>query len=187
MIQFIFLMIAVSCDAFVFMLEKAATLRKLKFKEIILHSLIFAAMSVVMLSVGDGIGSLFYLNEQLISVHKYLSVFVMLAIGVSIGFITFKRKKFVERLNTDYGYKDSLKRALITSIDVLFMGVSISVFKLSFPYISLISFFTSFFIVLLAIYIGYYKGAAFQRIIGYACALTYFVIAYIQVYLFFLM
>ncbi len=186
MIQFIFLMIAVSCDAFVYMLEKGATIRNLKAKEVMLHSLIFAITGVVMLSIGDGLGSLFHFSKKLINIHKYLSVFVMLAIGVSIGFITFKRKSFVERLNPDYGYKDSFKRALITSIDILFMGVSISVFKLSFPYITLISFFTSFFIVLLALYIGYYKGAAFQKTIGYACALTYFVIAYIQVYLFFL-
>ena len=187
MIQFIVMMIAVSCDAFVFMLEKGATMRNLKTKEVMLHSLIFAVTSVVMLSIGDGLGSLFHLSSQFINVHKYVSVFVMLGIGVSIGFITFKRRNFVERLNPDYGYKDSFKRALLTSIDVLFMGVSISVFKIFFPYVSLISFLTTFVIVLLALYIGYYKGAAFQKTIGYACALTYFVIAYIQVYLFFLM
>lgn len=187
MIQFIFMMIAVSCDAFVFMLEKGATLRDLKFKEVALHSLIFAVTGVVMLSIGDGLGSLFHLSEQLINIHKYLSVFVMLAIGVVLGMITFKRKYFEERFNPNYSYKESFKRALLTSIDILLMGISISVYKIPFTNIFLISFIMTFLLVLLALYIGYYKGAAFQKLIGYLCALTYFIIAYIQVYIFFLM
>lgn len=187
MIQFIFMMIAVSCDAFVFMLERGATLRNLKFKEVALHSLIFAATGVVMLSIGDGLGSLFHLSKQLITIHQYVSVFVTLAIGVVLGTITFRRKFFEERFNPDYNYKESFKRALLTSIDILLMGVSISVYKIPFTNIFLISFIMTFLFVLLALYIGYYKGAAFQKLIGYLCAITYFIIAYIQVYLFFLM
>ena len=64
----------------------------------------------------------------------------MLAIGVVLGMITFKRKYFEERFNPNYSYKESFKRALLTSIDILLMGISISVYKIPFTNIFLISF-----------------------------------------------
>ena len=181
MLRPIVLMLAITCDSLVFMLEKGASLRELKPKTALLHSLIFAFTSLVMLNLGNGLGHLIALSD-FIKVYKLIIVFVLFGISILIAVNTFKKKNFEERLDLNFKYQVSLRQAICSSIDVFLMGVSISYLGIPIYKISLLSFIITFIVVYCAIYVGYYRGAAYQKIIGFICALTYFLIANYQLY-----
>ena len=93
---------------------------------------------------------------------------------------TMKRKRFEEKLDLDFNYGTSAKRALITSIDTFLIGINASM--LTSPFLLQIgfAFIITYGMVYLALRIGYKCGAAYQRTIGYTAVTAYLLMAALQ-------
>lgn len=176
MIWFLILVIDITLDAFVLMMEKGATTLKVDFKKAIQHSAIFAIIDSIMYMVGHIIADNIF-NDSLIIINRYLTVIVFIAIGLKLLLITNKKKKFEEKLNNELNPKKSIKDAFFTGIDCLLVGVGCS--YLSVPYFLqfIIVFFVPLIVLYIALYIGYYYGAAYQKMISYICSISYFILA----------
>ena len=74
-------------------------------------------------------------------------------------------KDFEEKLDDSFDSKVLLKQALITSIDVFFVGVAYGFLAVHAINALIISFVITFLAVLTALLIGYNCGAKYQRII----------------------
>lgn len=187
MLRVIFLIIAIIGNFYIFMLEKGATIKNLNFKTALNHSLIFSFVSSIMMILGYEAGSLL-LSAGIVSIkaHHFITIIALLGISAIILITTMKRVDVVEQLNEDFSYRTSLRQAFCSCIDIFLMGVSLSTLGVSISILTLLTFFITLFAVLLVIYIGYYNGAAYQRVIGILSSLVYFVIAIYQLYVYFL-
>lgn len=180
MIYVIFLiMICLTSDAFLLMMEKGATLPNLKFKDMLVHGLIFGIVNMLILVLGFGIGK-WVITSNLTMFHHFIAFIILDVLCYVILFKTFKRKPFIERVDQNYHYKDTFKSVFYCGIDTLLLGVSLSSYGISAPLLLLMSFISTFGVVVLAMFIGYHQGAAFQKQIGYICAFLYFIVAHIQ-------
>lgn len=90
------------------------------------------------------------------------------------------KKRFEEKLDLNFNTKTSAKRALITSIDTLLVGVYSSVLPVNIFFQSFGAFIITFGMIHTALNIGYKHGAAFQKVIGYTAAGAYLFMAAIQ-------
>lgn len=179
MIQFLILFICINLDAFVYMLEKGATIRKINLFYCFKHSLIFAVINVFMFLVGKGFGQIVF-TKNLFGLHSFISLIILLSISFSTFAITSKKKEFVEKLDLSFNIKNSIKQAFITSIDTCLLGVYFAVFQTSFPLILLSVFLITLVMIYSALYIGYTHGAAYQKVIGYITSIIYFIFAIIH-------
>ena len=91
-----------------------------------------------------------------------------------------KRKRFEEKLNLNFNYKTSAKRALITSIDTFLIGINASALPYSIFLQSGLAFIITFGMVYAALRVGYTHGAAYQRTIGYTAVAAYLLMAALQ-------
>lgn len=180
MIKLVLLIIAISSDAFICMLEKGATFTQSSFKKKYIYCLIFMIVSILMLSIGFIIGNSIY-NPKLNLLHQFNIFLISIIIALLLAINTFNRKKFQEHRNSTLSYKECIKIAILSCLDICLMGVTLSTY--SFPLIVLLTSIITFFIILLAVTIGYYYGANFQKIIGTCASIIYFIIANYQLYI----
>jgi len=182
MIYIVFLiMLCLTSDAFLLMMEKGATLPNLRFKNMVVHGLIFGFVNMLILVLGFEIGKL-VISFNLTRYHQFVTFLILDILCYIILFKTFKRSPFIERVNQNYSYKDTFKSVIYCSIDTFLLGISLSSYGISVPVLLFMSFIITFIEVILAMLIGYNHGASFQKQIGYICAFSYFVVAHIQLY-----
>ena len=178
MIWFLILIIDISLDAFVLMMEKGATTLKVDIKTAIKHSVIFAIVESILFILGNFIGRNI-LDITILSINQYIATLAFMIIGMKILIMTNKKKVFEEKLNNDLNIKESIKTAFIAGIDCFLVGAGCSSLNLSYLMQFLVVFFVTFAVICVALYVGYYKGAAYQKLIGYLCAGSYFFLAII--------
>lgn len=176
---FILLIICISLDSFVIMMEKGATSLKIVLKDAFLHSLIFAFIDATLLLIGNCFGQLFYL-DRIIRLNQFITFAILILISAEIFSKTYHKKAFVEKLNLHYTYMDSIKKAVISGIDCFLIGLFVSSFHLSFGFQWCTAFFVTFIMVFSAHYIGYHKGAAYQKFIGFLCSAIYLTLALLE-------
>ncbi len=176
---FILLIICISLDSFVIMMEKGATSLKIVFKDALMHSLIFAFIDATLLLIGNLFGQLFYL-DRIVRLNQLITFAILILISTEIFIKTHQKKAFEEKLNMNYTYMDSVKKAVISGIDCFLIGLFISSFHLSFNFQWCTAFFITFILVLIAHYIGYRQGAAYQKFIGYLCSAIYLILAFLE-------
>lgn len=181
MIRFLILFICITLDAFVYMLEKGATIRKINLLYCFKHSFIFALINVFMFLIGKGLGYVIF-AKNLLRFHSFVSLIILLSISFFTFALTTKKKDFVEKLDLSFNIKNSIKQAFITSIDTCLLGVYFAVLQVSVPIILIIIFIITLIMILSALYIGYTHGAAYQKIIGYITSVIYFIFAMIHLF-----
>ena len=179
MIRFLILFICITLDAFVYMLEKGATIRKINLFYCFKHSFIFAIINVFMFLIGKGLGQIIFTNN-LFRFHSFISLIILLSISFFTFALTAKKKDFVEKLDLSFNIKNSIKQAFITSLDTCLLGVYFAVLQTSIPLILICIFLITLVMILSALYIGYTQGAAYQKIIGYLTSIIYFIFAMIH-------
>lgn len=179
MLKFLILFIFITLDAFVYMMEKGATIRKIDLFYCFKHSLIFAFINSIMFLIGKGFGYIVFTNN-LFRFHSFISLIILLGISFSTFAITAKKKEFVERLDLSFNIKSSFKHAFITSFDTCLIGVYFFGLQYSFPIIVLCIFLITLVMIFSALYIGYTHGAAYQKIIGYFTSIIYLFFALVH-------
>ena len=165
------------------MLEKGASTNELTIKKACGHAVIYSFVSLFMRCLGVKWGTFFFqLNDILVSINQFVTVVILFGISLLIMIITFKREKYIEHYDQTFGYMDSLKKSVICGVDVFLAGVSISIFGLSCFNLGITIFIITLLMIMVALYIGYYKGAVYQRLFGIICSLVYFVFANYQLF-----
>ena len=104
MIRFLILFICITLDAFVYMLEKGATIRKINLFYCFKHSFIFAIINVFMFLIGKGLGQIIFTNN-LFRFHSFVSLIILLSISFFTFALTAKKKDFVEKLDLSFNIK----------------------------------------------------------------------------------
>lgn len=97
MLIFGILSICLSLDVFVCALEQGASIRNIRFSKVLVYGLIFALCSSGMFLLGHGM-STYILGRPWATLNKYVAIFVFLILGIGMVIYSFKRGKFVERL-----------------------------------------------------------------------------------------
>lgn len=183
MIYMILLLMAVSSDSDIYMLEKGASLKELQLKKVLFHSMIFAGIATIMAWLGLSIGQLI-LDSNLIIIHEILTIIVMFIISAFLFVRTFNKKKFVEHRD-EFEIKSSIKQAIYTGIDTLLIGIGLSSMGFSFSFILFVVFVVNISSSISAVCLGYYIGEKFQKLFGYSNALVYFILANVELVLLF--
>ena len=185
MINLILLLWAITSDSFVTMMEKGAGLSKIKLKESITYSLIFSFIAFVTVSIG------YYLGISLIGglekLHQFNTILVLFIISGWIFFNVYRKKDYVEHHDNSFNYKKCFRYAFLTCIDVFVFGELQYVMGYSYIDVASLTALVTFIQSFIALYVGYYFGAAFQRIIGVSAGLIYFIIANVYLYKFIMM
>ena len=180
MIIFILLFIFVTLDAFIYMMEKGATTRNMNLKFVLKHSGIFAGINTGAYLLANRLSATIFSIPFLFQFHQKISLIVLVSIGILLLIKTSKRKTFEEKLDLDFNSKTSAKKALITSIDTLLVGVY-SAFLPTSIYLQALSVLSiTFVMIYVALRIGYTHGAAYQKVIGYLSAAAYLFLAALQ-------
>ena len=180
MIYFLILFICVTLDAFVYMMEKGASIRNLNQKFLLKHCLIFASINTIVYLFANRISYLIFSIPAVLQFHQRISLLFLISVGVLLMVKTSYKKRFEEKLDLNFNTKTSAKRALITSIDTLLVGVYSSVLPVNIFFQSFGAFIITFGMIHTALNIGYKHGAAFQKVIGYTAAGAYLFMAAIQ-------
>lgn len=180
MIVFIILSICISLDVFVCALEQGATVRALHFKNVFLNGLVFALCSAGMFLLGHGLSNCFF-GHPLMTINKYVAIFIFLILGNIMLIYGIYKKKFVERF-TEYSYKQTLKLALLGGIDCFLVGVG--VYYMNLPYLSeaLVLFLIVLAGCIIHFYVGYYNGAGYQKVYYFLCGFVYILMGLSLVY-----
>lgn len=186
MLQAILIILGLSLDSVIVMMQKGAQMVKLSWDKLIEYSLLFALVTAGTLSFGY-VGSFFFQNLiDSPKVEGFIAVLIVFFIGVFTITKSVMRKGFEEKIDRDFGFKALLKQALYTNIDTFFVGTALSFYGFSYIPTACVMLLISFIAVLSALLIGYNLGAGCQRIVGVAggCLMVFFSI-YLSVLLFF--
>ena len=180
MIAFIILFIFITLDAFIYMMEKGATIRNLNLKTCLINSFIFASINTIIYLLGNRLSYIVFSKTILLNFYQRISVIILMGISILILVKTINKKTFVEKLDLDFTHKEIIKRALYTSVDTFLISITASMLHQSIFLQIGIVFGITFLLIFVAQYIGYTRGAAYQKMIGYSAATGYFLIALFQ-------
>lgn len=171
MLIFGILSICLSLDVFVCALEQGASIRNIRFSKALVYGLIFALCSSGMFLLGHGM-STYILGRPWATLNKYVAIFVFLILGIGMVIYSFKRGKFVERLQ-EFDTKQIIKLALIGGLDCFFVGVGCYYMNLPNLMESLVLFLIVLAGYMIHFYIGYYNGAGYQKAYYFLCGVVY--------------
>lgn len=166
MLWIILILIGLTLDSAIVMLNKGAQLNKLTVKNTLAYSLLFAIISLVIYSLGFGF---FELVGQYVFSKKmqiFVSVAIVLCTGINIITKSVLKKPFHERVDRDFDWKDLMRIALATNIDSFFVGGAISLYGTPFLMTGIGLFIMTFIIILISLRVGYSLGAGYQKLIG---------------------
>lgn len=176
---FYILIIFVSLDAFILMMEKGATTYKINLKNSLYHSALFSLINTSMYFVG-AILAVIILKERLIQINRMIAFVIFIFIGTRLLLKAAGKRSFVERLDDQFNMHKTCKIAFFCGIDCFLIGFGAFYLDIDF----LVQIVSVFVITLLMVYIalmtGYYQGAAFQKAIYLISAFIYLTLAFIQ-------
>lgn len=179
MIYFIILVVCISLDAFILMMEKGAVMPTFDYKKALGHSLIFGAIASLMFISGGLIAGLFF-NEKLLKLNRLVACIVLVFIGIKIIHQTSKIEPFVEKLDLTYSYRDSVHLAFVTGIDCFLIGLGLHYLHIPYLEQGFVVFVITLAIVFLALRTGYYEGLIMRKKAYYFSAVVYLVVAFLQ-------
>lgn len=160
------ILVGLTLDSAIVMLNKGAQLSSLSLKNTVCYSLIFAVVSLVVYSLGFGF---FELIGQYVFSKKmqvFISVAIVLCTGINIITKSALKKPFLERVDRDFDLKKLVRIALATNIDSFFVGGAISLYGTPFIMTGVGLFIMTFVIILISLRAGYSLGAGYQKLIG---------------------
>lgn len=177
---FAILILNISLDAFVMMMEKGATILILNLKKGLTHSIIFSVINTCLFILGHLIAAQIF-TTQWIQINQAILIIIFLMIGLRIIVRTFRNEPFEEKLDIHFNHLESIKKATLSGIDCLLMGFGCYYIDISIIYQSLVVFIMTFLVVFGALYTGYRQGAAYQRGLHYFCGTVYIVLAVVMI------
>ena len=180
MILFFILFICVTLDAFIYMMEKGATIRNLNQKFVLKHCFIFSSINAIVYLVSNRFSYIIFSIPAVLQFHQRISLLFLISVGVLLMIKTSYKKRFEEKLDLDFNSKTSAKKALITSIDTLLVGIYSSILPVNIYFQAFAAFIITFLMIHTALNIGYKHGAAYQKIIGYTAGGAYLFLAALQ-------
>ena len=166
MLQATFIMIGLSLDAFIVMMQKGATIRTLKFHDALIYALLFAGVNTGALLVGYMLAPLLDGMIPDGKIEIIIACLIVILIGNVILVKTILQNNFVEKLDKNFNLKEVLRLALVTSADILFMGIGLALLDYPIGWMALISFCVGFISIYTAWNVGYHLGAGCQKPIG---------------------
>ena len=178
---FLILFICVTLDAFIYMMEKGASVRDLNQNFLFKHCSIFALINTFVYLFANRISYIIFKIPLLLQWHQRVSLLFLVSVGVLLMVKTSYHKRFEENLDLNFNAKTSAKRALITSIDALLLGIYASVLPTNIYLQAIGAFVITFGMIYTALNIGYKHGSAFvaSKIVGYTAGGIYLLMAVI--------
>lgn len=166
MLWILFILIGLSLDSAVVMMNKGAQLTSLNYGKTIWYALIYAAVSFVVFSLGFGLATVLDPYAFTARTQSFMAVLVVMCIGVWIVTRSFNRGEIEERADRDFCVKTLIRIAAVTNIDTFIVGGCVSFYGMSFfmPALNLAG--VTFLVVLASLRAGYSLGAGHQKIIG---------------------
>lgn len=163
--QALLIIIGLSLDSFVLMMNKGAVVRNLTIRKSLIYALIFSITDVVAVCIGYGIS---YFRKGIMSDSFEASIACLIILSMGIFLITsaYKKTNIVERLDKYFNEKNCFRLALGTSIDTLFLSVGFSFLGISLARGVYLTFIVTFISVLAALRVGYTEGSVYTRAVG---------------------
>ncbi len=163
--QALLIFLGLSLDSFVVMMNKAATVRNLTVKKSFLFAGIFAIVDVMAILIGYGIASTFKAKLNLESSMGFAAL-IIFAIGLYITIKAYKSAKLEEVLDKNFGNKRCFLLAMETSLDTLFLGVSLSLIGITLAEGVSMALFVTFVTSMVAQLLGYRHGSTYSKVFG---------------------
>lgn len=146
---------ALSMDAVAVNISRSTTLKELKLKDYLIPSLFFGLFQMIMPLIGYLISYAFY--NKIKSISNILTFIILMYLGLSL----FKKKNSII---FDLNIKELLFLSLITSIDALTIGITLSMQNKSIIPSSIIIGLITFLLCNISTYIGFYFGNKHERV-----------------------
>lgn len=162
MVHTIMIILGLSLDSFVVMMNKGATVRQILFSRAALYALIYAAVRVLAVLVGY---SASFLLEDMVNDRLEISIacLIIFTIGLYLCFRACMRREPEEKLDRLFDLRACFMLAVLTSIETLLLAVGFSLFDISLATVSLLTFAITFAGVLAAFAVGYFEGPHYTR------------------------
>lgn len=156
------IVIGLSLDGFVVMMDKGATIRNLDLKKSVSYAAIFGVISIMAVVCGYGICACFksILPE---AIEVMIACLLIFAIGMLITVRAFKNKALEERLDDSFDVKKCVRIAAVTNIDMLLIGTSFSFFGITLWESIALAGIITFVMILIALKLGYSQGSHYHR------------------------
>ncbi|MGM9941683.1 MAG: manganese efflux pump MntP family protein [Bulleidia sp.] len=166
MIWALFILLGLSLDSAIVMMEKGSQLTSLSWKNTFAYSLLFAGVTLLTFSIGYGIAYLLEPYAFTVRVQNFIACAAVMCIGVTIVTKAFLRKELVEHADRDFCWKDLVRKAFITNIDAYVVGAGMGLIGVPLFHAAFVLTISSFCAVLISLRAGYSLGAGYQRAIG---------------------
>lgn len=178
MLLFIFVIICISLDVFVLMMEKGATSLQVTLKKAFLHGFVFSVITSLLYILGCLFTKLIF-TDSFVLFNKVLAIILLDIIAIRIIWKTRNSSPFEEKLDLSFNIKKNIHMAFFTGLDCFLIAIICSYLNSNFYIQSLFVFFITLATVVIGEYTGYYCGASYQKNVRYLSAFIYFIIAFI--------
>lgn len=161
------ILLGLSLDGFVYMMQIGATVKQLTWKKRLTYAGVYTLISCLSVAIGYGIAVLLQdaMNDRL---ELLASVLIIFCLGIILMTKGFKQIHYEEKLDKDFDLRKLVKVAAFTNIDTLAVGTSIGFLCAPLTFSILAVAIIAFSIVLLALTVGYNLGASYQRQVSFA-------------------
>lgn len=167
-------LLAVSClDCFVVMMERGSSMRELRLTKGGCHALIFAIVNAAMLFFGMQLSHVVIANHW-IGIDRFLSAAIFIGLATFLLMKVISRKHYEEHLDLAFCYRKSFREAFFTSIDTIVLGCALGLIGEPIGSTCILMSGLTFIATYLALWIGYYLGAAYQRGMIFFSSLVYY-------------
>ena len=166
----IVLLAATCLDSFVVMMERGSSMREMKRTKGGCHALIFALVNTVMLFVGMQLSGVIA-SHHMMEVDRLLSALIFVALATFLLMKVVSRKRYEEHLDLAFSYRKSLEQAVFTAI---VLGTALGFVSEPVWGCCALMFTLTFLATYIALWVGYYLGAAYQRGMIFLSSLVYY-------------
>lgn len=168
------LLLGATCtDSFVAMMERGSNMREMRFAKGGCHAIIFAAVNTLMLAAGMAVSGLLRaaLNPE---DGRILPACFLVGLATFLLVKTIHGRKYVEHLDLGFCYRKSFCLAAETGLDTLILGAALGFLHIAPLPVMSGMFLISFAAIFAALWIGYYLGAAYQKIMIVGTSVVYY-------------
>lgn len=165
MTKALLILIGLSLDGFIAMMQTGATLRDCSLGKRAWYALIYAGVGACAVFVGYILAAMFK-NIMNVPAEMATASLIIFFLGLTVIFKSVHGSGYVEKLDPDFNGKKMARLSALTNIDtmVLMAGFSFMGLYLSYAMISVLV--ISFLTVFIALTIGYNLGASYQKPVG---------------------
>lgn len=165
LINVFIILIILSLDCFVVVMEKGAVMPYLSWKKIIQYSTLFGIVSLIMFLLGFFVGGLFTFSIFR-QINRMILAMLFILMGSHFLYNAFSRGEFIERLDKNIDLKHMARLALTAStasIDLFLLGVSIHIVGVDIKNMAILTTLVTFLFVFIGLKIGQMFGVKYQK------------------------